>query len=143
MIELLPPHLRAKILVDDCWIWTGAVDAKTGYGKGSLPPYRRRGIGIHRLVYELLIGPIPPGKHLHHTCRNRRCCNPAHLQTVTSLEHHRLEPSQNAFERNKTHCPQGHLLDGRRGDGKRYCLTCNRKRALAAYYKKRRVSPSQ
>src|SRR6266436_444602 len=135
MIELLPPRLRSHILVDDCWIWTGYVDDRTGYGKTTIPPHRTR--NVHRLVYELLLGVVPKGRELHHSCRNRRCCNPEHLRVVTRAEHHQLEPSMTAFCRDKTHCPYGHPLDGIRGDKKRYCKTCNRERAHKNYYRKK------
>jgi hypothetical protein len=62
------------------------------------------------MAYELLVGPIPQGKELHHTCRNRRCCNPAHLQPLTRSEHRKLEPHTNGNEK-KTHCAKGHPYD--------------------------------
>jgi len=42
---------------------------------------------LHRITYELINGPIPEGKELHHTCFNKWCCNPDHLQAVTHAEH--------------------------------------------------------
>jgi hypothetical protein len=37
----------------------------------------------HRLVYELVRGPIPAGQHIDHLCGVRRCVNPDHLEAVT------------------------------------------------------------
>jgi hypothetical protein len=39
----------------------------------------------HRLVWRLLVGEVP--EQLHHTCRNRPCCNPAHLIATTATNH--------------------------------------------------------
>ena len=43
----------------------------------------------HRVAYEELVGPIPDGLVLDHLCRNRRCCNPEHLEPVTDGENTR------------------------------------------------------
>lgn len=37
----------------------------------------------------------------------------------------------------KTHCPKGHLLDGKRKSGGRYCKQCSRENALSHYYRNR------
>ena len=68
-----------------CWIWTGAT-LNEGYGKIGVG---RRGEGhrlAHRIMYELLRGPIPDGKELDHLCRFPRCINPWHLEPVTRSE---------------------------------------------------------
>lgn len=72
---------------DGCWLWTGPV---TGQGYGRIwkgPGEQREHILVHRYVYETLIGPIPDGHHLHHTCRNTACVNPGHLEPLTPSEH--------------------------------------------------------
>lgn len=35
---------------------------------------------VHVWVYEQAHGPVPPGKEVHHKCRNRACCTDAHLE---------------------------------------------------------------
>lgn len=89
-----------------CWVWTGAIQ-KGGYGTISIATAKKA--LAHRTAYELFVGPIPPDKELHHTCANRPCVNPAHLEPVVRFTHIHLEPRSMA---NKTHCKRGHLLAG-------------------------------
>lgn len=41
---------------------------------------------LHRIIYQYFRGPIPAGLQLDHLCRCRGCCNPDHLQPVSSRE---------------------------------------------------------
>jgi hypothetical protein len=70
---------------NECWPWVGA-KLQHGYGHlkvgDSYPP-------AHRVAYELLVGLIPEGLQIDHLCRNRACCNPAHMEPVTPLENTR------------------------------------------------------
>jgi len=52
---------------------------------------------LHRLVYTHIVGPISDGLVLDHTCSNKGCCNPAHLEPVTQAENVRRPspPSRN------------------------------------------------
>lgn len=78
--------LLSKFLVDDgCWPWIGGRNT-SGYGV-----IRRDGKPqqAHRVVYELLEGPIPEGHEPDHLCRNRACVNPAHFEIVTHAENGR------------------------------------------------------
>lgn len=69
----------------DCVLWTGAT-VHNGYGVAWTGI---RLIPAHRFAYQLYVGPIPDGLHLDHLCKNRRCCNPKHLQAVTLTENNR------------------------------------------------------
>lgn len=83
-------RLAPKIEHNDlgCWLFTGAIDT-TGYGRMGRGR-RADGVGhVHRMTYELWRGPIPTGLHIDHLCRERRCCNPWHLQAVTQTENNR------------------------------------------------------
>lgn len=63
-----------------CWLWGGNWNSGNHYGKVR---WNGRCCVVHRVVYEALVGPIPRGLILDHTCRVRWCCNPAHLEPVT------------------------------------------------------------
>lgn len=65
-----------------CWVWCGEIN-RNGYGRVWINGKR---VMVHRVVYELLVGPIEVGLVLDHRCRNRRCCNPKHLEPVTVRE---------------------------------------------------------
>lgn len=62
-----------------CWNWT-AKKIHTGYGQFWI----NGGHTVaHRIAYEWLVGPIPEGMEIDHTCHNRSCVNPAHMRVVT------------------------------------------------------------
>jgi len=99
----------------DCWTWQGP--KTNGYGVIGLGGRGGATVRTHRVAYELLIGPIPDGLHLDHLCRNRACCNPAHLEPVPQSENNRRAGEA------KTHCPYGHPLPPH-GVKRRACKTC-------------------
>lgn len=68
--------------VDGCWNYTGYTNPKH-YGKIHHDGKVDR---VHRLSYELFVGPIPPGLFVLHSCKSRRCFNPEHLGTGTHQE---------------------------------------------------------
>lgn len=108
------PTLRRHLaLVDDCWVWFGSREPKRGYGRYGPTPIggqgRMRTWYVHRLVWTLMIGPIPDGMQVDHRCRRKACCRPDHLRLVTPIVN-QLENSDAVGARNaaKTHCPSGH-----------------------------------
>ena len=110
-----------------CWLWTGGI-ADNGYAHFS---FDGKGVLAHRWAYQYFIGePIPDGLEPDHLCRNRSCVNPWHLEVVTHpVNCQRGEGAQ--FQRDKTHCPQGHPYDEentyRRLDRpQRNCKICKR-----------------
>ncbi len=40
----------------------------------------------HRVIYELVVGDIPPDMQLDHLCGVTNCCQPEHLESVTCAE---------------------------------------------------------
>lgn len=81
-------------LATPCWLFTGA--RAFGYGyicsdiKGGSPKR------VHRAMWEIQRGTIPPGKMVLHNCDVKHCCNPDHLyvgdhadNTRDAVERHR------------------------------------------------------
>lgn len=86
---------------DTCWLWLGSKHP-SGYAAMSV---ENRSRYVHRLSYELFVGPIPEGLTIDHLCRVRNCVNPNHLEPVTAAENTRRA---RAYDVKPTHCPQGH-----------------------------------
>jgi hypothetical protein len=64
----------------ECIVWTGRLSSA---GYGVFP----KSLGwAHQVAYRLAGGVVADGLELDHLCRNRACCNPAHLEPVTHRE---------------------------------------------------------
>lgn len=133
---------KIKIAENGCWEWLGAHNDK-GYGHFDVGSRNSRKTMItHIYSYETFVGPIPEGKELDHTCRNRGCVNPDHLEPVTHIENCRRGDA-GIKDRSKTHCPQGHPYDEENTyidyRGYRVCRICMRD-SQKRYYDKLKVS---
>lgn len=119
----------------DCWEWT-ATRSEGGYGRYN---HEGRLQAAHRVVWELLVGPIPKGHTLDHLCRNRGCVNPDHLEPVTMRENTLRGYGISAENARKTHCKNGHLFDADNtyyeGTWRR-CKACIRNRARRYYWER-------
>lgn len=70
-----------QVQANGCWLYGGRQDR---YGRAIL---NGKSVAVHRFVYEVLVGEIPEGHHVHHECETPACCNPAHLIALTPAEH--------------------------------------------------------
>jgi hypothetical protein len=123
---------------ETCWLWTGA-SSQLGYGRlwvnGKWPQ-------AHRLAYEWLVGPIPPGLVLDHLCRRPACVNPTHLEPVTQRENvaRGVGPQVvSAMRQAQTHCKRGHEFTEANTymyRGSRCCRTCNKLKCRRQYYER-------
>lgn len=59
-----------------CWLWTGAIMRKKGYGYITAAGMSLR---AHRASYATFVGPIPQGMYVCHKCDVPSCVNPDHL----------------------------------------------------------------
>lgn len=138
-IELRPltdaelARFMAKVTIDPatgCWAWTAA-RGSNGYGKFGLDGTLRQ---AHRVAYTTFKGSIPAGLVLDHTCRNRACVNPSHLEPMSQRENLHALGSQAlpALQVARTTCPRGHKLVGANrvpselARDRRKCLACHR-----------------
>lgn len=65
-----------------CWVWNASMDKANGYGK-IFDTETNRPRSTHVVAWEAEHGPVPAGTELDHTCRNRACCRPGHLDPVS------------------------------------------------------------
>lgn len=76
-------HSRYSILPSEqggCWIWLRGFDVR-GYPQPIY--YKGKNIVPYKVLYQEEYGISLEGKEIDHTCRNRRCVNPEHLEIVT------------------------------------------------------------
>lgn len=132
--------LEDKVLIgDDCWEWTASV-GRDGYGRLDKTV-------AHRVVYELMKGPVPEGLELDHLChgrdatcpggtecRHRRCVRPDHLEPVSPAVNTRRSRIS-AIAQAVVRCPSGHPYAEENtytdSVGCRHCKTCRRLRMKA------------
>lgn len=90
--------------VTGCWNWQRRLTEK-GYASGKRPGIKTQ--RAHRAIWIERNGPVPGGMELDHTCKNRRCVNPDHLEPVTH-KINMIRSSSVEASRSATHCRNGH-----------------------------------
>jgi hypothetical protein len=146
-VQKIFDHIRVED--SGCWTWTGTT-LPSGVGRIR---WEGQQTAVHRIAYELFVGPIAEGMHLDHVCHNadpacpggpcahRRCLNPHHMEPVTVGENVLRGKSNSANNARKTHCDHGHEFTPENTydyHGCRKCMTCARARS-AAYEEKRKA----
>lgn len=129
-----PPTLEERVhsnyVVDDfgCWIWKGQINNK-GYGLIWVNSVGQK-VAAHRVVYELLVGPIPEGLELDHLqergCHTTACVNPEHLEPVTHAENMRRIQDRQQSCRRVGHDWTDPANVYVRPNGRRLCRACAR-----------------
>jgi hypothetical protein len=130
-------------LAQPCIPWEGYAEPH-GYCRIMVDGHK---LYVHRLAYQLHVGPIPRGWEIDHVCHgvavsagtcvggdhcwHRRCWNPAHLEAVTSVENSRRGNHPLFTIARRERCRRGHDLTDpanvyERADGRRRCRICSR-----------------
>lgn len=128
---------RVKPGPNGCVLWTGTIDHK-GYGSCHIHGHT---VMAHKLIYEALVKVVPDGHQLHHTCSNKNCVNPDHLELMTPADHAKTPGHPSQVNAAKTHCSNGHEFTEEntywRQDrpGSRLCKEC-RKEGLSRWRQK-------
>lgn len=133
---MLPERIESKIDASgDCWLWTGA--RSRGYGYAT---HEGRKQPAHRVVWELLVGPISEGLQIDHLCRVRHCVNPDHLEPVPPTVNVRRGKRLNRGSCQNGHPNPEYVVNEKRGW--RQCRECKRATDNRAHRAERRQAVS-
>ncbi len=104
----------------DCWLFD--VNTVSAYKTFK---HQGREWRAHRWSYTRFVGPIPDGLQLDHTCENKSCVRPEHLEPVTNAENQRRRVMR------AVRCKNGHDLTAPgayrlTSTGARFCKQCRK-----------------
>lgn len=92
----------------ECWNWIGFI-TRDGYGQfHCVDDNNIKYFRAHRLSYVLAGGTLDPKLCLDHTCRNRACMNPNHLEQVSLKENLNRGEGICAKRKRSEKCKNGH-----------------------------------
>lgn len=95
---------------------------------------RRSNVTVHKAVLEAFVGPRPEGLECRHLDGDPSNNHLSNIEWGTPSENNGADKDRHGtmYQRAKTHCPQGHPLEGDNltpgglREGKRRCLACSR-----------------
>lgn len=98
-----------KPVESGCHEWQGFIGT-FGY---AMTTYRGKTRVVHRLLWQLVNGPVPKKMDVCHSCDNRKCANLDHLWIGTRQQNLLDASSKKRIHcQQKTHCPAGHEYSG-------------------------------
>lgn len=123
------------------WFWNGTRDTTGGYGTFM---WRGHLYKAHRFACVALGKAIPESWQPDHLCRIRHCVQPQCLEVVTKRINVLRGIGPTAQMAQKTHCVNGHLLEGDnlrqsplQKDGHRKCRLCFNEHHRQRYHRER------
>ena len=78
--------------MNGCHEWTAS---RNNWGYGQMGIASGTAL-VHRIAYHNLVGPIPEGRTIDHTCHNRACVNVDHMRLATMKQQGRNRAGVNA-----------------------------------------------
>ena len=128
VVEKFWGNLNRFAGADACWLWEGETTER-GYGRFRVS--RKVDLAAHRMSVLLDGRELPPSMVVDHLCRNRLCCNPRHLEVVSTKVNVLRGVGPTAENAARTHCIHGHLLPpfslSQPSKNARRCLECQKR----------------